>query len=648
MCTAELQAEWISRLPGLDRLWALTRGDPRITVAVLDGPVVERGDDAGSAPGPAAAHGALVSSLIAGSADGTVPGIAPECTVVAVPIFSDDPGGTEPTICSQETLAAAIRTALARNACVINISASQQAGPEGICTALSTALQEALARDALVVAAAGNQGCACDTIPASVAGVLAVGAHDDAGAPLGISNWGPGQRGQGLLAPGLALPGACLGGGVCRATGTSFAAAIVSGVAALLMSAEVQRGRAPSGAAVKAALLRSCQPCRPETAEVCSTSLSGRLDVGKAMEVALGSYPGEVRREGIVTSSQAVIEQALDAQEVPASGAAMPAAHVIDPSIPGRSPALREGLRPADCGCGCGGKPEGGECTCKGAPAGATAPARPQLVYAIGRLGVSFLSAARRDSIWRAIHGTPAGGQSDVPVTPEIDLKPLTNTELLDVIRREPWQAQAVIWVLSRTEVPMYAILPSGAFAAEAYGWMVNEWADPDVEFISLPGVIAGQVTLYDGMTVDAVVPDLRGMYSWGRRRYIDALTERLSGAGAADVSRQIERFLSKIQYRVRNRGLAPEERALNATATNAFNFSDVIVEAGAQGYALQNISVEKSPINRPGSEYYDVVLTFFDPADRLGKAMFSARFTVDVSDTVPVVVGAPETWYEY
>jgi hypothetical protein len=109
------------------------------------------------------------------------------------------------------------------------------------------------------------------------------------------------------------------------------------------------------------------------------------------------------------------------------------------------------------------------------------------------------------------------------------------------------------------------------------------------VEFISLPGFIAGQVTLYDGLTVDAVVPDLRGMYSWNSRRYIDALAEEFRrqnpGAPGADgapgddaapprrdpVTERINRFLSKTYFRIRNRGLAPEERALNAAATNAF-----------------------------------------------------------------------------
>ncbi len=62
----------------------------------------------------------------------------------------------------------------------------------------------------------------------------------------------------------------------------------------------------------------------------------------------------------------------------------------------------------------------------------------------------------------------------------------------------------------------------------------------------------------------------------------------------------------------------------------------------------LRDVSVERSPLNRPGSEYFDVLLTFFDPNDRQGRAPLRTRFTIDVSDTVPVMIGDPVTWNEW
>jgi cyanobactin maturation PatA/PatG family protease len=290
---------------------------------------------------------------------------------------------------------------------------------------------------------------------------------------------------------------------------------------------------------------------------------------------------------------------------------------------------------PADCGCGCGGA--GGECTCGGAQK------KPQLVYAIGRLGVSFISQARRDSIWRDIN---RGLKKDEPK------RPISDPTLQELFKKEPYQAQSVIWTISRTEVPMYAILPAGAFAAETYGWLLKEWSDKTVEFISLAGMLAGQVALYDGQIVDAVIPDLRGMFSWDTDKYIEALKDALKKAKPAVseelLKREMKRFFGKIQFSIRNRGLSPEERAINAAATNAFNASEVIVEAGEEGLTLRDVGVECSPLSRPGSEYFDVLLTFFDPQNKSERAPLRARFTIDVSDTVPVPIGEPVTWHEY
>jgi cyanobactin maturation PatA/PatG family protease len=599
---------------------------------VLDGPVdapsVAR--NGGLTRSGAVEHATHVYSIISGSGDSVVPGLAPGCTAISIPIFAAAPTGTQ-QICTQGDLAAGIRTALERRANIINISASQQADPLSLSHDLSAALQAAAEDDALVVAAAGNQGCACDTIPASVAGVLAVGAHGDAGGPLLSSNWGPGQRAQGVMAPGSDVPGACVGGGLCRATGTSFATAMVSGIAGPLMSADVERGIKPSGRRIRKILLQSCAATALDQVEMASTHLVGRLDVARALACLSASSSPANTGEGNVTATSSSAAGAIGAQSSPRLDIAPACAG--DAKQADRNPPGARGLVPADCGCGCGGT--GGECSCGGAPK------KTQLVYAIGRLGVSFVSQARRDSIWRLVNGKSEG-----------DLKPITDQSLRELFEKQPFQAQSMAWTLSRTEVPMYVIVPAGAFAAETYKWMVDEWADRAVEFVSIPGVLAGQVALYDGQIVDAVIPDLRGMYSWETNTYIRAVRDarRKAQPNIADdrLDREINRFLGKIYFSIRNRGASPEERALNAAATNAFKFSEVITEAGADGMTLRDVTVERSPLNRPGSEYYDVLLTFFDPNDRQGRAPLRARFTIDVSDTVPVMIGDPVTWNEW
>ena len=62
--------EWKSRLPGLDRLWSMTKGRPEVRIAVLDGPIDE-GAVARShvVQSGVVEHATLVQSIIAGSTD---------------------------------------------------------------------------------------------------------------------------------------------------------------------------------------------------------------------------------------------------------------------------------------------------------------------------------------------------------------------------------------------------------------------------------------------------------------------------------------------------------------------------------------------------------------------------------------------------
>jgi hypothetical protein len=53
---------------------------------------------------------------------------------------------------------------------------------------------------------------------------------------------------------------------------------------------------------------------------------------------------------------------------------------------------------------------------------------------------------------------------------------------------------------------------------------------------------------------------------------------------------------------------------------------------------------VEKSPICRPDSDCYDVKLSFFDPENnQRSNQVF--RFTIDVSDVIPVTIGEIRSW---
>ena len=93
-----------AKIPGLHRLQERTKGDPRVCVAVLDGPVdlghpcfagadltvlPVLGGERAAVGGPMSAHGTHVASVIFGQKESPVVGLAPKCRGVIVPVFSD-------------------------------------------------------------------------------------------------------------------------------------------------------------------------------------------------------------------------------------------------------------------------------------------------------------------------------------------------------------------------------------------------------------------------------------------------------------------------------------------------------------------------------------------------------------------------------
>jgi hypothetical protein len=254
----------------LQPIWAETRGDPGVVVAVIDGPVdltheTLRGADivrlggAEAAGDAATRHGTHVASVIFGQHEGPLHGVAPRCRGVLIPVFRDDAGSGEPTA-SQAELAAAVRTAIAEGAHVLNISAGELSPEAAVDPALEEAIREAVDAGILVVAAAGEAGCSRPRVPSSLDGVLTVGAVGTA------ESRSREDEGPCILAPAAAILGAVPQGGLVSASGTSYATAITSGVAALLLSLQVEDGRSPQPSVVRDAILAAGPTLDPRAA----------------------------------------------------------------------------------------------------------------------------------------------------------------------------------------------------------------------------------------------------------------------------------------------------------------------------------------------------------------------------------------------
>jgi hypothetical protein len=247
-----------------DILFAFGGGDPRITIAVLDGPVdrthecfrgarlvpVEGAGHLRSHDSRAVARGSHTASVIFGQPCSSVEGIAPLCRGLIVPIFTDQVG------CSSQGLARAIILALGHGAQVIHVGVGLFDLTDDRDPLLTRAIAMCRRRNVLIVAAAGGEGCLDLNQPEWGASLLAVRALEEFN--LLRSGGDPEQEaGRRVIAvPGAHIVGAALEGGVGRCSGATGAAALLTGLIGVLLGRQLRDSRTPDPLAIRAALLR--------------------------------------------------------------------------------------------------------------------------------------------------------------------------------------------------------------------------------------------------------------------------------------------------------------------------------------------------------------------------------------------------------
>jgi type VII secretion-associated serine protease mycosin len=175
-------------------------------------------------------HGTTVAAIIAGRGDDNVGviGIAPKARILPVRVLDEENRYDDAVV-----VAKGVRWAVDNGARVINLSL----GGNGTSAALAAALDYAFAKDVVVVACTGNTSASSDPevwYPAREPGVIAVAGMERDGRRL----WGGSITGKETVvtAPATDLVGARAGGEYWRVQGTSFAAPMVSGTAALIRS----------------------------------------------------------------------------------------------------------------------------------------------------------------------------------------------------------------------------------------------------------------------------------------------------------------------------------------------------------------------------------------------------------------------------
>ena len=656
----------ISNIPEIKKLWAKTKGNSEVCVAVLDGlvdlkhpcfeganltqlPSLVQGQ--ATPQSEMSLHGTHVASIIFGQPNSTVSGIAPHCRGLIVPIFSDYHRRT-----SQLNLARAIEQAVNAGANIINFSGGELTDYGEAEDWLNRAVSLCQNNNVLLVAAAGNDGCECLHVPAALPSVLAAGAMGENGQPLDNSNWGENYQTQGILALGGNILGAEPGGGTRQLSGTSFATPVVSGVAALLMSLQLQGEEKPDSQKVRTALLKTAVPCHAQETRRC---LAGQMNISGA----IAHITGETMSESEQDNSNG-IEASCGCESTPE--ASLPGSVGLENSLP----------TPADNGVVAAGVVEAGVTASQPLSSTNTSnnqisampnnsqsnnsngitPSQPpqdvtNMVYVIGTLGYDFGSEARRDSFKQLMPAVTIGNT-------QIPANPYDARQMVDYLANNLSEAKSLTWTLNMELTPIYAIEAVGSFAREVYealqelfaGEIEAEDAERYIERVSIPGKLTGRtVKLFSGQVVPVIEPvSPRGIYGWRVNTLVDSALEAVRrGQAEADdeqMRRSLRSFLNRVYYDLRNLGQTSQDRALNFAATNAFQAAQTFSTAVAAGMELDSIAVTKSPFCRMDSDCWDVQLKFFDPENnRRAKKVF--RFTIDVSDFIPVTLGEVRSW---
>lgn len=229
----DASAQYVVRKLHLTEAHRINRGDD-VLVAVIDsridknhpdlaGTIADEFDAVGS-PAQPHPHGTAIAGAIA--ANSKLVGVAPKVRLLAVRAFS---GAGESAQSTTFNVLKGIDWAAAKNARIINMSFAGPADPM-----LKQMLAIANARGIVLIAAVGNGGPKSPPLyPGADAGVIGVTATDADDKLMPQANRGPQVA---VAAPGVEILAAAPDGKYQITSGTSVAAAHVSGVAALLLA----------------------------------------------------------------------------------------------------------------------------------------------------------------------------------------------------------------------------------------------------------------------------------------------------------------------------------------------------------------------------------------------------------------------------
>ncbi|OYE00498.1 S8 family serine peptidase, partial [Nostoc sp. 'Peltigera membranacea cyanobiont' 232] len=242
-------------------------------------------------------HATGIFGTMFGQPGSPVEGVAPYCTAINIPLFET---ATSDESVSPLNMAHAFNLALELGVNIIHCAACHPTQTGFAHEMIQKAVKQCQDNNILIVAPSGNNKGEWFCAPAILPNVLAVGMMKDNGQPANYSNWGGQYQEQGILAPGENMVAAQPSTDEpARQEGTSLAAPLMTGISALLMSLQLQRGEQPNAEAVRQAILNSAIPCDPNEVAEPERCLVGKLNIPGAYQLLTGQTLPNIQPVGV-------------------------------------------------------------------------------------------------------------------------------------------------------------------------------------------------------------------------------------------------------------------------------------------------------------------------------------------------------------
>lgn len=265
-------------------------------------------------------HGTHVAGLAAAKIDGKGgTGIAPEASIYNIRVLASNGAGTAAAIIR------GINHAVGQKVDIINMSL----GGPGYLKAYNDAINAAYNAGIIVISAAGNDGSKVKCYPACYKNSLCVGAVDENKGRIYFSNYGSWVN---VSAPGLYLFSTSRSGGYEKMSGTSQATPIVSGTAAVILSAD-ESIRNKNGKARVNALINKMNKGKISG----SGGAAGIVSLAKALNISVST--ATPKAPAFVQTDKTVNGVSLSVSIKPAS-----TTDIIYYSTDGKNPTYKSGI----------------------------------------------------------------------------------------------------------------------------------------------------------------------------------------------------------------------------------------------------------------------------------------------------------------